>query len=336
MKPATGNLVIGLPSKGRLQENAFAFFARAGFKVAMAGGRGYIGKLSGIDNVDIAFLSASEIAAKLDEGAIHLGVTGEDLIRENLANPQASVELLQPLGFGHADVVVAVPQSWIDVRTTADLDDVALAFHSRHGRRLRVATKYFNLTRGFFAEHGINDYRIVESLGATEGAPASGVAEAIVDITSSGATLAANNLKVLDDGVILKSQANLVASLGATWTQTALNGAAHILDMVYAQRWADERYVLRCMWLNEPAQEELDRLGQELKPFGFGWDHDGGKMAGKISFPEYPARCRASGLRHVADILRKSGAIRIVANRAEYIFESGNPLFAQLKVRLGA
>lgn len=336
MKAATGNLIIGLPSKGRLQENAFAFFVRAGFKVTMAGGRGYIGKLSGVDNVDIAFLSASEIAVKLDEGAIHLGVTGEDLIRETLVNPQSSVELLQPLGFGHADVIVAVPQSWIDVRTMADLDDVALAFHSRHSRRLRIATKYFNLTRGFFVKHGIHDYRIVESLGATEGAPASGAAEAIVDITSSGTTLAANNLKVLDDGVILKSQANLVASLGAAWTQTALNGAAHILDMVYAQRWANERYVLRCMWLNEPEPEELDRLERELKLFGFGWDHDTKEIAGNMAFPEYPARCDASGLRQVADILRKNGAMRIIANRAEYIFENGNPLFAQLKARLNA
>ena len=120
--------------------------------------------------------------------------------------------LIDSLGFGSANVVVAVPQAWIDVRTMADLDDVTTGFRAQHNRRMRVATKYINLTRNFFAAHGVVDYRIVESAGATEGAPAVGTAEMIVDITTTGATLAANGLKVLDDGVILRSQANLVAS----------------------------------------------------------------------------------------------------------------------------
>ena len=122
----SGKLTIGLPSKGRLQENANAFFARAGLRVKQDGGRGYTGRLAGIENVEIAFLSASEIAGQLEQGLIQLGVTGEDLIREKLSTPERDVELLLPLGFGHADVVVAVPQSWIDVATMADLDDVAL------------------------------------------------------------------------------------------------------------------------------------------------------------------------------------------------------------------
>ena len=122
--------------------------------------------------------------------------------------------LIDNLGFGSANVVVAVPQAWIDVRTMADLDDVTTGFRAQHNRRMRVATKYINLTRTFFAAHGVVDYRIVESAGATEGAPAVGTAEMIVDITTTGATLAANGLKVLDDGVILRSQANLVASQG--------------------------------------------------------------------------------------------------------------------------
>ena len=136
---------------------------------------------------------------------------GEDLVRENIPHWEDKVELVAPLGFGHADVVVAVPEAWIDVENMADLDDVAAGFRSRHGRRLRVATKYWQLTQGFFASHGIAVYRIVESLGATEGAPAAGSADLIVDITSTGSTLRANGLKILGDPV-LKSQANLVAS----------------------------------------------------------------------------------------------------------------------------
>src|SRR6185436_1443864 len=128
------------------------------------------------------------------------------------------VALLEPCGFGRADVVVAVPAAWIDVERMADLEEMAMSFRRVHGRRVRVATKYMNLTRHFFAHKGVTGYRIVESLGATEGAPAAGLAELIVDITTTGATLRANGLKVLDDGVILKSQANLVSSNAAHWT----------------------------------------------------------------------------------------------------------------------
>ena len=212
-------LIIGVPSKGRLQENANAFFTGAGLSVRQAGGgRSYAGTVPGVAGVEIAYLSAAEIARDLVEGRIHLGVTGEDLLRETLAEGAETVELLSPLGFGHANVAVAVPQSWIDVSTMADLDDVAAAFYASRRQRMRVATKYVNLTRGFFARHGIADYRIVESLGATEGAPATGAADLIVDITTTGATLRDNGLKILADGVILRSEASLVASRTIAWT----------------------------------------------------------------------------------------------------------------------
>src|SRR6478672_13981182 len=184
--------VLAVPSKGRLQENAEAFFMRAGLSLAKPrGARDYRGTIPGLDNVEIAYLSASEIAFQLSRGMVHLGVTGEDLLRESIPDADKRVLLIDSLGFGAANVVVAVPQAWIDVRTMADVDDVATAFRHHHGRRMRVATKYVNLTRDFFSRHGIIDYRIVESAGATEGAPATGTAEMIVDITTSGATLAA-------------------------------------------------------------------------------------------------------------------------------------------------
>ncbi len=198
----TAPFVLAVPSKGRLQENSEAFFTRAGLALAKPrGARDYRGTISGLDNVEIAYLSASEIASQLARGAVHLGVTGEDLVRESIVDADKRVLLIDTLGFGSANVVVAVPQAWIDVRTMADLDDVTTGFRAQHNRRMRVATKYINLTRTFFASHGVVDYRIVESAGATEGAPAVGTAEMIVDITTTGATLAANGLKVLDDGV---------------------------------------------------------------------------------------------------------------------------------------
>jgi ATP phosphoribosyltransferase len=146
-------LVLAVPSKGRLQENANAFFKRAGLTVVQGrGARDYRGTLAELPNVEVAFLSASEIVQQLSLGSVHMGVTGEDLVREQIADPASKIELLTPLGFGHANVVVAVPQAWIDVRSMADLEDVAAAFHARRGQRMRVATKYVNLTRHFFAE----------------------------------------------------------------------------------------------------------------------------------------------------------------------------------------
>jgi ATP phosphoribosyltransferase len=157
-------------------------------------------------------------------------VTGEDLIRETLPDVGGSVDFLRPVGFGRADVVVAVPDCWIDVARMADLEDVAAQFARAHGRRLRVATKYLNLTRRFFAKAGVAGYRILESVGATEGTPAAGTAELIVDITTTGTTLKANHLKVLEDGLILQSQAQLFAARNADWTEGARGLRNAILD----------------------------------------------------------------------------------------------------------
>src|SRR5215813_5516845 len=235
----SGPLVLAVPSKGRLQDNAQAFFARAGIALVQPrGARDYRGTIAGLDGVEVAFLSSAEIVARLAQGDVHLGVTGEDLVRESVHDADARVVFLDQLGFGEANVVVAVPQAWIDVRTMADLDDVATAFRLRHDRKMRVATKYVNLTRAFFSEHNVIDYRIVESAGATEAAPAAGTAELIVDITTTGATLAANGLKVVDDGVILRSQANLVAARRAGWDATNRETAHTILDRIAAERRA--------------------------------------------------------------------------------------------------
>ncbi|PHR25496.1 MAG: ATP phosphoribosyltransferase [Hoeflea sp.] len=205
-------LTVALPSKGRMKDDAIAVFARAGLTVSAIGNdRSYRGRIDGIDDVEVAFLSASEIARELGAGAVDFGVTGEDLVREGLSRADERVEITARLGFGNADVVVAVPDIWKDVDSMADLGDVAADFRTRHGRRLTIATKYWRLTQNFFStRHGIQLYRIVESLGATEGAPASGAADIIVDITSTGSTLTANHLRVLSDGVILKSEACLV------------------------------------------------------------------------------------------------------------------------------
>ena len=240
---ASDRLVLAVPSKGRLMEDTAALLAKGGLTMRKSGNeRGYRGEIVGEPTIEVAYISASEIAHALGSGKVHLGVTGEDLVRETLPDADTRVDILRPLGFGHADVIVAVPDFWIDVATMADLEEAAVLYRRRHGRRLRVATKYMHLTRRFFAgdrfgdgaRHGaaVTMYRIVESLGATEGAPAAGTAELIVDITSTGSTLKANGLRILDDGVILRSEANIMASRAAPWGEAQLAARAKIVAAI--------------------------------------------------------------------------------------------------------
>lgn len=319
-------LVLAVPSKGRLQENASAFFARAGLSLVQARGeRDYRGAVAGVPDIEVLYLSASEIARELASGGAHLGVTGEDLIRENIADASDRLELLTPLGFGHADVVVAVPQAWIDVRRMADLEDVAAAFRMRHGRKMRVATKYVNLTRRFFADHGISDYRIVESLGATEGAPASGAAELIVDITTTGSTLAANALKIVADGVMLKSQANLVASLTADWGPRARGAVRTILSRIAAEEEARTTREVRARFARRPA--------------GLAAEAEAAFGAGVVDVPEgnrditlQVAKDRVFAL---SDWLLAQGAERVAVAQADYVFRPANALLGRLEARIG-
>ena len=211
-------LMLGLPSKGRLMADTIAWFAARGVGIARTGGeREYRAEASGADGLEVVMLSAGEIPGELAAGRIHLGVTGEDLVREQVPGGPAQVRLAAAMGFGHADLVVAVPAFWVDVETMDDLDATCAAFRAHHGHPLRVATKYHLLTREFFRRHGVADYRLVDSQGATEAAPKNATAEMIVDITSSGATLRANHLRVLEDGLILRSEANLCVSRTAPW-----------------------------------------------------------------------------------------------------------------------
>jgi len=212
-------LVIAVPSKGRLEEETRRIFAESRMAIIRPGGaRSYSGGISGQPQMSVRFYPAAEIARALVMGTVDLGVTGTDLVHEVAEQGAGNVVIARPLGFGQADVVVAVPDAWIDVTHMSDLADVASDFRIRHGRWLRIATKYVHLTRHFFAQWGIAEYRIVESAGATEAAPAAGTADLIVDITSSGETLAANALRIVEDGIIMRSEATLMVSRASEWT----------------------------------------------------------------------------------------------------------------------
>jgi ATP phosphoribosyltransferase len=320
-------LVIAVPAKGRLQENAEAFFARAGLAlVKPRGAREYRGTIAGVAGIEVAYLSAQEITAQLAQGAVHLGITGEDLVREMIAEADTRVVFVAGLGFGQANVVVAVPQAWIDVRAMADIDDVATAFRLKHERKMRVATKYVNLTRDFFSAHGVADYRIVESTGATEGAPAAGTAELIVDITTTGATLAANALKVIDDGVILRSQANLVAAKAARWDSAQRESARTMLDRIAAEAQARSVREVRTRFAG--CDDKL--LGEAKSRFGVAAPFGGPTSSGMLTLHCPPAQVHA-----LASFLREHGAAAVSVADIDYVFGRDNPLYAKLEAGLG-
>ncbi|WP_243611226.1 ATP phosphoribosyltransferase [Shimia aestuarii] len=201
---------LGVPSKGRLMEKTFDWFGARGVTLARTGSeREYAGAVEGVEGVELVLLSAGEIPRELAAGRIHFGVTGTDLVREKLGQWDQQVEEVEPLGFGQADLIIAVPKIWVDVDTLDDLDAAAAAFRAEHGFRVRIATKYHRLVREFLRDNGVADYQLVDSQGATEGTVKNLTAEAVADITSTGDTLRANHLKILADGLILRSQATL-------------------------------------------------------------------------------------------------------------------------------
>lgn len=223
-------LKLGVPSKGRLMEKTFDWFADRGIGMRRTGSdREYAAKVDGAD-ADLVLLSAGEIPRELQAGRIHLGVTGSDLVRERIPSWQDVVKELQPMGFGFADLILAVPAFWVDVNSLDDLDAVAADFRRQHGHRLRIATKYHRLVRDFLRDAGVADYQLVDSQGATEGTVKNLTAEAIADITSTGETLRANHLKILPGGLIHRSQAVLFKSRVADWTGGRKAMLAELMD----------------------------------------------------------------------------------------------------------
>jgi ATP phosphoribosyltransferase len=323
----TAPLILAVPSKGRLQQNTEAFFARSGLDlIKPRGARDYRGTIAGFDGIEIAYLSAAEITQQIGQGAVHLGITGEDLVREMILDADQQVVFIDQLGFGYANVVVAVPQAWIDVRTMADVDDVATAFRLKHERKMRLATKYANLTRGFFADHGVVDYRIVESSGATEGAPAAGTAEMIVDITTTGTTLVANGLKVVDDGIILRSQANLIAARTAAWDDARRETARLLLDRLAAQKRAHSSCEVRTRF----AGMNDTLLNTAREKFGVAAPFGGPTSSGMLTL-----HCPPKHVHGLASFLRDHGAEAVSVTALNYVYSRDNPLYERLTAELG-
>jgi ATP phosphoribosyltransferase len=307
-------LTIAIPSKGRLKDNAEAWLKAGGFKLRQkGGGRGYSAELSGLPDAEVMLLSAREIAEGLIAGQLHVGITGEDLLHDLAGDTDRDVAVMRRLGFGGADVIVAVPSAWLDVDTMSDLEAAGALFRERHGRRMRVATKYLRLTRQFFSEKAVGEYRLIESPGATEAAPAAGTAEVIVDITSTGATLKANDLKILKDGVILKSEASLTGSLNASWSEEAKATLRIFLDGIEAT--AAAKASARLESSNSISDDQLSALGLT-------------RISENVAFAPM------NQAREAAISLTRGGAETVAIATVNQVFRSDNAVFENFVKKL--
>jgi ATP phosphoribosyltransferase len=204
---------IGIPSKGRLKKDVLNIFKKNKLKlISERGERDLFGSIKNKKNIKVVYLHAREIIQRLGDGSLDLGFSGFDLLKESEISIQNKINVSKKYNFGKATLVVAIPDEWIDVQTIADLEEIAFEFKDKKKKRLRVGTKYPNLTREFLFSKGVTQFKIVDSLGATETYPFTGSAEIITDITSTGETLRANNLRILKDGEILKSEACMIVS----------------------------------------------------------------------------------------------------------------------------
>ncbi len=322
---------LAIPSKGSLYDGTLEFLQRAGLPVKYGNQRQYTARLGGIEGFTVFFQRAEEIPAKVRSGAVDLGVTGEDLFREQAVGSEKLLLVMRDLGYGHARLVVAVPNTWIDVTTMEELAELAFSFRIKQQRTLRIATKFPNLARRFLSEHGVVDYTLVESLGATESAPASGVADLIIDLTSSGQTLAENHLKTLKDGTVVASQACLMGSKSiASWNAERLERLAAFLDRIESYLRGKETYSIQAT-VQKAKLTELVRFAPTWRVIYSLPVAETARVTVNESFVEIRITCPRTSLDQAIRRLRESGADEVIVTQPAYVFRGHSETFHQLK-----
>lgn len=326
------DIVLAIPSKGSLYESTLEFLKSAGLPVIYGNQRQYVARLGGVDGIAVLFQRAEEIPVKVSSGSADLGITGEDLFREQTDESEDLLLALRDLRYGHARLVVAVPNNWIDVSTMEDLVELTLSFRLKHNRNLRIATKYPGLSRRFLAKHNLLYYSLVESLGATESAPLSGVADLVIDLASSGTTLSENHLKTLKDGTVISSQACLITSRRiAIWDNEKLRRFESLLDLLESYLRGRDTYNLQAT-VQSPKLNQLAGLGH---PWRIAYSVPIYEPSSAKSKPEPLAvihvTCPRAYLHEVIRCLRESGAEQVVVTQSEYVFLEQSASFQQLK-----
>lgn len=328
----TTGMVLAIPSKGSLYESTLTFLKAAGVPVIYGNQRQYVARLGGVDGVSVLLQRAEEIPAKVASGSADLGITGEDLFREQSDQSDELVLALRDLGYGHARLVVAVPNTWIDVSTMEDLAELALSFRLKHHRNLRIATKFPSLSREFLRKHNIIDYSLVESLGATESAPSAGVADLLIDLASSGKTISDNHLKTLKDGTVISSQACLITSRRiATWGKEKLEGCETLLDLMESYLRGRQTYNLQA----KVQRSKLNELVGPSHPWRLAYSIPVYEPSSAKVQPEHSVvirvTCPRAHLPQVIRQLRDTGAEEVIVTQPDYVFVDQSVSFQQLR-----
>jgi ATP phosphoribosyltransferase len=328
-------VTLALPSKGAIADPTISFLQECGLRVDKPNPRQYTGTIPAIPGVEVLFQRVNDVVYKVSDGTVEFGITGLDVVREH---PNDNLILMHPdLGYGYCRLVVAVPESWIDVITTADLAEVALDFRENKQRNLRVATKYPMLTRQFFHSWGIHHFTLVNAEGAIEAAPTIGYADVIVDLAQTGTTLRENHLKALSDGVLVESQACLIANRTALQNPDTLEIARRLLERIDAALIGREYTQLSVNIRGESAEAVARKVAQNPLTHGlkgptiapvFGTDDgDSGWFTIGITIP-------AKNLLSAVEYLRSIGAAQAIVVPVRYLFLENSPSFARLCAQL--
>jgi ATP phosphoribosyltransferase len=329
--PNNPDIIFAIPSKGSLFEGTLKFLSNAGLSVKYESQRQYTARLGGISGVSVLFQRAEEITSKVASGAADIGLTGEDLFREQALNSDHLLLILRELGYGHARLVVAVPATWIDVASMEDLAELALAFRLKHQRTLRIATKFPNLSRDFLARQGVTDYVLVESMGATESAPSSGTADLIIDLTTSGKTLSDNHLKIIKDGIVVSSQACLIGSRRiATWDEARLERLETFLDMIESYLRGRDTFNIQAA-IERSRLSEIGRLTHQWR-LAYSLPMEESRSGSRRESPFVVIRmtCPRANLHELVRHLRRSGAEEVIVTRPEYVYREQSESFQRL------
>lgn len=328
----TADTVLAIPSKGSLYESTLAFLKSAGLPVIYGNQRQYVARLGGVDGISVLLQRAEEIPAKVASGSADLGITGEDLFREQIDQSDELLLALRDLGYGHARLVVAVPNTWIDVSTMEDLADLTLSFRLKHNRNLRIATKFPGLSREFLAKNNVVDYSLVESLGATESAPSSGVADLVIDLASSGITLSENHLKTLKDGTVISSQACLITSRRiANWAGEKLARFETFLDLLESYLRGRDTYNLQAS-VQRTKLNELVGIGHPWRlAYSVPMYEPTSAKGQPEQFVVIRVTCPRAYLHDVIRRLRDTGAEQVIVTQPEYVFLDQSVSFQMLR-----
>jgi ATP phosphoribosyltransferase len=333
----TDRVTLALPSKGAIAEPTLNFLRDCGLRVDKPNPRQYTGTIPAIPDVDVLFQRVTDVVYKVSDGTAQLGVTGFDVVREH---PREDLIVIHDgLRYGYCKLIVAVPEAWVDVENMLDLTDVAMDFREMEGRNLRVATTYTHLAREYLHSVGIHHFTLVQAEGAIEAAPTIGYADIIIDLAQTGTTLRENNLKPLEDGVIVDSQAVLVANRKALQRPEVLNAARILLEYIDAALQGRSMYQVTVNMRGEDAGEIARALaanpltrglqGPTVAPIIGTGDSDGEWFTITIIID-------GDTLLESVEHLRAIGGTQTIATPVRYVFLEQSRSFDRLKQRLAA